>query len=92
MAGDSHTNFNETAFTLGAMSGATLLAGAMVAGVQNGLNRNRMAWNMWTTDQLRKGLELSEALRDSALRRAETAERELAKLKQLLRKRGAGAQ
>ena len=35
MAGGSHTNFNEQAFSVGAVSGAGVLAGAMVAGMRN---------------------------------------------------------
>jgi hypothetical protein len=43
MTGGSHTNFDSQAFTAGAIGGASLLAGAMVAGLRNaaGIRRDR---------------------------------------------------
>jgi hypothetical protein len=35
MAGDSHTNFNTTAFIVGAVGGAATIAGAFGAGISN---------------------------------------------------------
>ena len=35
MAGGSHTNFNTSAFTVGAVGGAGLIAGALGAGLAN---------------------------------------------------------
>jgi hypothetical protein len=35
MAGDSHTNFNAAAFTVGAVGGAATIAGAIGAGIGN---------------------------------------------------------
>jgi hypothetical protein len=64
MAGDSHTNWNPTAFTVGAVGGAAMIAGALGAGLANvRAQRQAAAFSRWNEDELRAALELSEALR-----------------------------
>jgi hypothetical protein len=48
MAGDSRTGFHDGAFTVGAIGGATTIAGAMVAGARNAaaIRRARDALNV----------------------------------------------
>jgi hypothetical protein len=75
MAGDSHTNFNESAFSAGAIGGAGLLASALVAGLANyraELARQRVRWN---ATALRSALDLSEQMRarDHAALRSKNA-------------------
>lgn len=41
MTGGSHTNFDHQAFTTGAVGGASLIAGALVAGLRNANNVRR---------------------------------------------------
>lgn len=60
-AGGSHTNFDSSAFTVGAVGGALSIAGALAAGVQNYTRSQR--WDGWTIEQLRRALDCSEALR-----------------------------
>ena len=61
-AGDSHTNFDATAFGVGAVAGATTIAGALGAGLAN-VRAERQAFASWGEKQLRAALDLSEALR-----------------------------
>ncbi|MCS3727292.1 hypothetical protein [Bradyrhizobium betae] len=86
MPGDSHTaypaNFGSCAF-----AGACTLAAALTAGMQAAAQRNANAWANWNRDQLEKALNLSEALRERAIERAEAAEAELRKIKMLALKR-----
>ncbi|SDG60197.1 hypothetical protein SAMN05216338_1001871 [Bradyrhizobium sp. Rc2d] len=60
---DSHTNFNAPAFTAGALTGAGLLAGAVVSGLQSVVQANREACARWTHDELKTAYNLSELLR-----------------------------
>jgi hypothetical protein len=46
MAGDSHTNFNAAAFTVGAVGGAATIAGAIGAGISNLAAARRKRWTM----------------------------------------------
>jgi hypothetical protein len=46
MAGDSHTNFNAAAFTVGAVGGAATIAGAIGAGISNLAAARRERWTM----------------------------------------------
>ncbi|WP_256805786.1 glucuronate isomerase [Bradyrhizobium sp. Bra64] len=92
MAGDSHTGFNSVAFTAGALTGAGLLAGALVSGMQAVVQANRAACERWTHDELKTAFNLSELLRykkceELAEAKAENAElqAENAKLRLLLR-------
>ncbi|MEH2536479.1 hypothetical protein [Bradyrhizobium sp. AZCC 1699] len=63
MAGGSHTNFESTAFSVGAVAGAATIAGALGAGLAD-LRAQRAAANAgWREHQLRAALELSELLR-----------------------------
>ncbi|MCS3893438.1 hypothetical protein M2171_002571 [Bradyrhizobium japonicum USDA 38] len=87
MSGDSHTNFNSGAFTAGAATGALAVAGAMVASLQAAANANATQWARYERDQLERFLDLSELLREHAVRRAEAAEGELRKMKMLTLKR-----
>lgn len=75
MAGGSHTNFNEQAFTVGAVSGAGLLAGAVGAGLANYRAAQDRKWSAWNVTALRGALDLSEALRarEQAASRAKSA-------------------
>ena len=59
----SYTNFNAGSFTAGAVGGASLLAGAIVAGVQAAAQANARGWERWNRRQLETALALSEALR-----------------------------
>ncbi|CUT11469.1 hypothetical protein BF49_2549 [Bradyrhizobium sp.] len=61
--GGSHTNFDPTAFTVGAVGGALSIAGALAAGVENYTKAQRRSWSDWTVEQLRAALDCSEALR-----------------------------
>jgi hypothetical protein len=63
MSGDSHTNFNATAFTVGAVGGALTIAGALGAGLANVRSQRQVAFAGWRGDKLRAALELSEAFR-----------------------------
>jgi hypothetical protein len=63
MAGGSHTNFDESAFTVGALSGAGILAGALGAGLANYRAAQERKWMAWNATALRGALDLSEALR-----------------------------
>jgi hypothetical protein len=63
MAGDSPTSFNTTAFTVGAIGGAAMIAGALGAGLANVRAQRQVAFAGWREDQLRAALELSEAFR-----------------------------
>lgn len=60
---DSHTNFDSGAFTAGALTGAGLLAGAMVSGLQALVRANREACASYTRNQLEKAYNASELLR-----------------------------
>jgi hypothetical protein len=82
---DSHTAFDSTAFTVGALSGAGLLAGALVSGLQSVLQANRDACARWTRDQLEKAYNLSEVLRFHKHNECEELRAENARLRQLVR-------
>lgn len=75
MAGGSHTHFNESAFTVGAVSGAGLLAGAVGAGLANYRAAQERKWSNWNVTALCGALDLSEALRarEQAASRAKSA-------------------
>ncbi|CUT14537.1 hypothetical protein BF49_5617 [Bradyrhizobium sp.] len=62
-AGGPHTNFDSSAFTVGAVGGALSIAGALAAGVQNYTRAQRHSWDGWTIEQLRRALDCSEAMR-----------------------------
>ncbi|OSJ32548.1 hypothetical protein BSZ19_18530 [Bradyrhizobium japonicum] len=84
----SHTNFNTGQFTAGAVSGSLAVAGAFVGAVQAAAQLNTAnAWARYDRNQIEKFLNLSELLREHAVRRAEAAEEELAALKKLALKR-----
>jgi hypothetical protein len=74
MAGDSHTNFNAAAFTVGAVGGAATIAGALGAGLANLRAAQAGRWEGWTIQHLIAALELSEALRedDQRIKRAQS--------------------
>ncbi|HEX7883543.1 MAG TPA: hypothetical protein VF499_12480 [Afipia sp.] len=61
--GGSHTNFDASAFTAGAVGGAMTIAGAIGAGIANVRAQRQAAFADWNSRQLRAALELSEALR-----------------------------
>jgi hypothetical protein len=82
---DSHTNFNANTFTLGAMSGAGLLAGAMVSGLQAVVQANRAACEHWTHDQLKQMFHCSELLRFAKVEEVEELKRENAKLRAVVK-------
>jgi hypothetical protein len=63
MATDSHTNWNPTTFSVGAVGGAAMIAGALGAGLANVRAQRQAAFSRWNEDQLLAALELSEALR-----------------------------
>lgn len=63
MTGGSHTNFDERAFSAGALSGAGLLASALGAGLQNYRDLQARRFAAWNASQLRTALDLSEMLR-----------------------------
>jgi hypothetical protein len=87
---DSHTAFHAPSFTGAAIGGAMTIAGALVSGIQNTARANACAWANYNREQLEKTLDLSEALREHAVRRAEKAETELRKIKTLALKRARG--
>lgn len=63
-AGGSHTNFDTTAFSVGAVAGASTLAGAVGAGIQNyRAAQQQRHWVSWTIAELRGALDLSESFR-----------------------------
>jgi hypothetical protein len=62
-SGDSHTNFDAAAFTVGAVGGAATIAGAIGVGIANVRAQRQSAFAGWQEHQLRAALELSEALR-----------------------------
>ncbi len=74
MAGDSHTNFDATAFTAGAVGGAATIAAALGAGLANLRAAQDRRWEGWNVQQLITALELSEALRvhDQRIKRAQS--------------------
>jgi hypothetical protein len=49
---DSHTAFNSSSFSAGAVGGALTVAGAMVSGLQAVVQANREACARWDRDQL----------------------------------------
>jgi hypothetical protein len=63
MAGDSHTGFDQQAFTVGAIGGAATIAGAIGAGLANVRAQRRSEYADWRENELRAALELSEAFR-----------------------------
>ena len=63
MAGDSHTNFDVGAFTIGAVGGAATIAGAIGAGIANVRAQRQSTFADWQERELRVALELSEAFR-----------------------------
>jgi hypothetical protein len=65
VSGDSHTNFDAGAFTVGALGGAATIAGALGAGLANLRAAQARRWESWTVTQLIAALELSEALREN---------------------------
>ncbi|MDA9411879.1 hypothetical protein [Bradyrhizobium sp. CCBAU 45384] len=84
----SHTNFNPSTFTAGAVGGSLTLAGAFVGAVQSAAERNTAnQWARYNRDQVEKFLNVSELLREHAVRRAERAEAELDALNRLALKR-----
>jgi hypothetical protein len=60
MAGGSHANFDGGAFTAGAIGGSSLIAGALVAGVTNALQRRQPTLE----EQLRTELHCEQLLRN----------------------------
>jgi hypothetical protein len=62
-SGDSHSNFNSTAFGVGAFAGAATLAGALGAGLANLRAQRQSNFADWRENELRAALELSEAFR-----------------------------
>ena len=63
MAGGSHTNFDEGAFTAGALGGAGLLASVVGAGIANFREHQRNRRIQLSAATLQHALHLSEALR-----------------------------
>lgn len=82
---DSHTNFDSGTFTAGALTGAGLLAGALVAGLQAILQANREACARWTRGQLEKAYNLSELLRWHKHRECEELKAENARLRAVVK-------
>lgn len=68
-SGGSHTNFNETAFTAGAVSGAGIIVGAMVAGLRNA-SAVRRNWNVQVAVSVRDDI-IAQLQRRVDNRRAE---------------------
>lgn len=62
-SGDSHTNFDGTAFGVGAFAGAATIAGALGAGLANLRAHRQSNFADWRENELRAALELSEAFR-----------------------------
>ncbi|WP_340672368.1 hypothetical protein [Bradyrhizobium ottawaense] len=84
----SHTNFNPSTFTAGALGGSLTVAGAFVGAVQAAAELNTAnQWARYSRDQVEKFLNVSELLREHAVRRAERAEAELDALNRLALKR-----
>lgn len=73
---DSHTNFDAPAFTAGAFTGAGLLAGAVVSGLQAVVKANREAAERWTREQLGEAYQYVELMRYRALRENEDLHKE----------------
>jgi hypothetical protein len=63
MTGGSHTNFNGAAFSVGAMSGALALGGAVAAGVANFRAAQAARYDDWTVQRLVAALRYSELMR-----------------------------
>jgi hypothetical protein len=63
VAGDSHTNFDVGAFSIGAVGGAATIAGAIGAGIANVRAQRQSTFADWQERELRAALELSEAFR-----------------------------
>jgi hypothetical protein len=63
MAGDSHTNWNPTAFTVGAVGGAAMIAGALGVSIANLRAARETDYLSWTAEMLRRALRLSELFR-----------------------------
>ena len=83
---DSHTAYPNH-FGACAFAGACTLGSALAAGFQARAQANANAWANWNREQLERALDLSEALREHAIDRAEKAEAELRKIKMLALKR-----
>ncbi|TWI70529.1 hypothetical protein QIH77_03260 [Bradyrhizobium diazoefficiens] len=84
----NHTNFNPSTFTAGAVGGSLTLAGAFIGAVQAAAELNTAnQWARYDRGQLQKILNVSELLREHAVRRAERAEAELDALNRLALKR-----
>jgi hypothetical protein len=81
MAGGSHTNFNSKAFSVGAVSGAGLLASALGAGINNYRAVMKARYANWNAEALRSGLELSELLRAKEHKMLHAKDREIADLR-----------
>lgn len=87
MNGGSHTNFNASSFTAGAFGGATVIANAMLAGIQN-LRASRAAdYATATANQLAhmlhfQNLKLADALEGwlGEMKKTQRLERRVAEL------------
>lgn len=85
-SGDSHTNFNSSAFTACAACGSLTLAGAFVGAVQAALQLNARRWEGWNREQVETALDLSEELRRNAYEEREELRVENARLQSALRR------
>jgi len=84
-SGDSHTGFNSTTFTMGALSGAGLVAGAFVGTLQALVQANREACARWTHNELKEAFNVSELLRFKRTEELGELQAENAKLRLLVR-------
>ncbi len=63
--GGSQTNFDPDGFTLGAVAGSAMIAGAIGRGIANLKRRREGEFASWSEPAVRAALDLSEAFRAS---------------------------
>lgn len=76
-AGDSHTGFNSGAFTAGAVGGASVLAAAVGAGLENA---RQQSWARWNRKALEAAAELNGLRNNRVVRMLEAANRKVSDL------------
>jgi aconitase B len=72
--GDSHTGFDSGAFTVGAVSGVGVFAGALGAGIANA---RQSSWDRFNRKALTAGIEVTEARHNRIFKQLEGVNRRI---------------
>jgi hypothetical protein len=81
MSGDSHTGFNQEAFTVGALGGAATIASALGAGWAAHRAAQAERWSGWEIAELRAALDCSETLHHGVVDELRKVKQENAELR-----------